>query len=114
MPATLGWSVIAVAAVYLRGVSSGGLGPSSTTARQRLLAILGFVATLGLIFLGGIWPSVYTLVAIPALPAPFIFAAAIVRPTLTARSPRLRIYLTLCAVASALAWAVQIWWEHRA
>jgi hypothetical protein len=104
---------VVVASVYLWGISNGGLGPASTVARQRLLAVLGFVATAELIFLGGIWPSAITLVAIPALPAPFIFAGTIARPALASGRPKLRIYLTLCVVASALAWAFQIWWELR-
>lgn len=101
---------IVVPPVYLWGISIGGLGPASTAVRQRLLAVLGLVSTAELIFLGGIWPSAITLVALPALPAPFIFASTIVRPALASSRPKLRIYLTLCVVVSALAWAFQIWW----
>ena len=110
----LGEIVIAVSAAYLLGALIGGLGPRNTAPRQRLLAVTGFVATLGLIVLGGIWPSLYTLLAIPALPAPFILAGAIARPTLASSRPKLRVYLTLCVVASVLAWAYQLWWLHRA
>ena len=104
---------VVVASVYLWGISSGGLGPATTVARQRVLAVFGLVATAELIFLGGIWPSAITLVAIPALPAPFIFAGMIARPALTSGRPKLRIYLSLCVIVSALAWAFQIWWELR-
>lgn len=104
-------SVIAVAAVYLWGISSGGLGPASTVVRQRLLAIFGLMATAALIFLGGIWPSIFTLVAIPVIPSLFFFAGTIVRPALASSRPKLRVYLTLCVIASALAWVCQISWE---
>lgn len=102
---------IVLALTYLWGISGGGLGPASTVVRQRSLAILGFMATTALIFLGGIWPGAITLVAIPALPAPFVFAAIVVRPRLASNRPKLRAYMTLCVVASGLAWAFQVWWE---
>ena len=80
----------------------------------RLLSGIGFLATDAGIFLGGIWPSYFTLVAILILPAPFVFAFAAVRPPAVWKRAKLRMYLNLCVVASGLMWVAQLLWELRA
>jgi|SRR5277367_5271566 len=86
--------------------------PSPTTStRVRLLSFTGVVVTAPLIVLGGVWPSYYTILAILAAPAPFLFLALIFRPVLIEKWPRLRFYLLSCVAASALAWAFQLLWN---
>ena len=87
--------------------------PISSPLRFRLLSLAGLSATVALIFLGGIWPSAYTFVAILAIPAPFAFAIILFRPMVISEQPKLRLYLNLCVVASPLAWAFQIWRSLR-
>lgn len=83
------------------------------TIRVRLLSILGLVVTAALVFLGGVWPSAYTPLAIFGIAAPFIFVVALFWPTSIWKRPNLRIYLNACVFASMLCWMLQIWWELR-
>ena len=52
----------------------------------------------------------YTIVAIPAIPAPFVFGALIVYPSLVINWTKTRTYLNACVVASGLCWAAQVIW----
>jgi hypothetical protein len=74
---------------------------TNKAVRTRLISLVGLLVTAAMIYLG-IWPSLYTLIALPLLPCPFIFAAAIVRPALLANSPKLRIYLLACVSVSII------------
>jgi hypothetical protein len=78
--------------------------------RTRLLSLVGLVLVLGLIYLGGIWPSFFTLAAILVLPAAFVFPAAIFRPALLSNSPKLRGYLVWSAAISFLSVAYEVVW----
>jgi ABC-type polysaccharide/polyol phosphate export permease len=81
--------------------------------RLRLLSAVGLVATLALIFIGGIWPSLLTIMAIPAIPAPFLFGVAIFNPGFISGKQYLRAYLNLCVLLSGLAWAAEFFWRFR-
>jgi len=92
------------------------MNPSNPLAKQtnlaaiRLLCFGGAIITAWLVVLGGIWPSLYTLVAIPALPSPLLFLVAVFRPSLIRKHPFLRFYLIACVVAAGLCSLYDIWW----
>jgi hypothetical protein len=116
IPTRLLWPevlVITAAVIYLTVTVISATDSPSMSARARLLAFVGLFVTVALIFLGAIWPSYYTIIAIPFIPAPFVFGVLIFRPGLASKRPRLRAYLTLCVAASALTWAFQLFWDFR-
>lgn len=84
------------------------LNPAYPT-RTRLLSLVGLVVVVALIYLGAIWPSLFTLVAILVLPAAFVFPAAIFRPALLSNS-KLRVYLIGSAGVSVLSLAYELAW----
>jgi hypothetical protein len=101
--------MIAAAVIYLSGIKTlAPDGPSSST-RVRLLAFVGLFATASLVLLGT-RPNLYTIIAIPVIPAPFAFGVLLVRPRRILKWTKMRIYLTVCVIASALSWTVQIIW----
>jgi len=85
---------------------------SSGAVGTRLLCAFGALLTGALVVLGGIWPSVFTLVAILALPAPFMFLFAVFRPTFFRSHRLVRYYLLFCSVAAALCWIDEVVWLH--
>jgi hypothetical protein len=88
---------------------------TSKPVRTRLLSLVGLLVTAATIYLGGVWPSLYTLIAVPILPAPFIFATAIVRPAVLLKSPKLRVYLLVCVCVSVVTLiGDQIWLRFHA
>ena len=91
---------VAVSIDLLRLSTAGGL------RRNSRVAILGFLVTLLLLF--SLASTVLSPFAILALPAPVIFAAAIVRPSVLVRK-ELRIYLVCCMAAGELLW---IWGSY--
>jgi hypothetical protein len=101
--------MIAVAVLYLIGMKSLALDSPINSTRVRLLSIVGILATASGVLLVSM-PSYYTILAIPVIPAPFAFGVLIFRPTLILKWTRLRVYLTVCVVVSALAWATQFVW----
>lgn len=103
--------VVAVCVTYLCGALASPMVSEPASVRFRFLSLAGFLATGALIFLGGIWPSYYTILAIAALPAALVFGVAIFRPMVAWSRPKLRAYLTVCVVAAAISWAFQIYWE---
>jgi|SRR5882672_472790 len=84
------------------------------SAATRLLCLGGALLTASLLCLGGIWPSIFTLVAIAALPSPILFLIAVVRPSFVQTHRFLRYYLVGCAVAAAFGWAAEFWWLSHA
>lgn len=81
--------------------------------RLRVLSMLGFVVTASLVLLGALWPSLYTIIAIPVIPALFVFGVAIFRPLLVGKRRKLHFYLNLSVLVSGVAWAFQMLWELR-
>jgi hypothetical protein len=75
----------------------------------RMLSFVGVLATSSLVLLG-IWPSLYTILAVPVVPAPFAFVFLIFRPSLISKWRRMRLYLTVCVVISAFAWTIDFIW----
>jgi hypothetical protein len=79
-------------------------------ASVRLQSILGFAITSLLVCLGAIWPSLFTIVALAALPSPLMFAVSTCYPKLLERRPGLRLYLLSCVLASLLCWIDEVSW----
>jgi hypothetical protein len=77
---------------------------------SRIGSILGAVAIVPLILLGGVWPSPVTFVALLSLPAFFVFIAAAIRPQILARHQKLRYYTSACVIGSGVCWAFEIAW----
>lgn len=77
-------------------------------SRRRFLALVGWLSTSTLLALG-VRPSIHTLAALVALPAPLLFLAALSRPSLLDRR-WLSGYLTVCGTAAAFSIALQVVW----
>lgn len=97
------------AVIYLVGLNTLKLDSANSWIPVRLMAFVGLLATASLVLLG-VRPSLYTIIAIPALPAPLAFGVLILRPQRILKWPKIRVYLTVCVVASALCWVTQIIW----
>ena len=97
------------AVIYLVGLNRLKLDSANCWTPMRLMAFVGLLATASLVLLG-VRPSLYTIVAIPALPAPFAFGVLVFRPRRILNWQKIRVYLTICVVASALCWVTQIIW----
>jgi hypothetical protein len=76
----------------------------------RLLSLVGLTTTLLCIFLGAIWPSLYTIAALLILPAPFIFIAAIIKTKFFSQSRNVRVYLFFSLGISALCLMDEVSW----
>jgi hypothetical protein len=101
--------MIAAAVIYLSGAKNlRSIGPGMSS-RVRLMAAIGLFSTASLILLG-IRPNLYTIIAIPVIPAPFVFGALIVRPRVVMNWNKTLTYLNACVVASGLSWAAQAIW----
>ena len=70
---------------------------------------LGLVALASLLGLAAIWPSIHTLLALPALPAILVFGAGLLAPGLAGRA-WVRWYGLAAVSLAALAWGVQLVW----
>lgn len=86
---------------------------ASTLIAIRALCLGGALLTASLLYLGGIWPGLFTLAAITALPSPILFLVALARPTFVRNHRFLRYYLVGCSVVAGLAWLVEILWLSR-
>ena len=101
--------MVIAAAIYLGAVKTLAIDAPGRSARVRMLSSVGLFVT-GCTVLLGSMPSLYTIIAIPLVPAPFAFGALIYKPGLISQWKRFRIYLTISVVISALAWTTQIVW----
>jgi hypothetical protein len=72
----------------------------------RALLLFGLLVTAAEVALAAIWPSLFTIAGIVILPAPFLFAWGIVRPTFIKAKRLVRLYLI---VASVLALGSLLW-----
>lgn len=63
-----------------------------------------------LLLLGFVWPSIFTLIALLALPSPILFLFGVAKPQFVDSRPLLRKYLIGCAAVSVLSWAAEIVW----
>ena len=77
----------------------------------RLLCLVGAVFTASIILLA-LWPGLFTFVAIPVLPAPFLFLAGVIYPALIHKRG-LRFYLVGSLVIVTLSWIYEFWWLHH-
>ena len=87
--------LIVGAFVYVTGILSTPLDAPAKPVRVRLLSLVGFLVVGALIFLGAAWPSIYSIIAAPTIPALIVLAAVIVRPRLLERRRILRAYLVI-------------------
>jgi len=101
--------MIAVPLLYLIGTKFLALTSPISSTRVRLLSFVGFLGTASVVLLGTM-PSLYTIIAIPMIAAPFSFGVLIFRPNFIAKWTGWRVYLTVCVVISALAWTIQFNW----
>jgi hypothetical protein len=101
--------MIAAAVIYLSGIKNLRSDDAGTSNRTRLIAAIGLFSTASLVLLG-MRPNLYTIIAIPVIPAPFLFGALIVRPHRILDWTKTRIYLNACVAASALCWTTQAIW----
>jgi hypothetical protein len=83
---------------------------SHNSIRIRLLSLGGLLVTTSMILLGAVWPSYYTIVAIPVIPAPFAFGALIYQPGLASKWPKMCIYLAACVAVAAFSWLTEFIW----
>ena len=83
---------------------------SRNAVRSRLLYLGGALLTSTLLFLGFIWPSIFTFVALLAAPSPVFFLIGVINPRFIQSQPLLRKYLIGCVCAAILSWAVEVVW----
>jgi hypothetical protein len=93
---------------------------ASTTAADkkgqvgiRLIYIAGMLICASLLYLGGIWPSLFTIFALIALPSPILFLIGAVHPGLIKRRRFLKFYLAACCIIAGLSWLIEIWWSNK-
>lgn len=102
---------ILLSVVYVWGTLGSKAKWNERLRRFRLLDGAGFVATCFAIFLGAIWPSLSTIVAILVLPAAVLLLVAIIRPAIVSARPLVRKYVIAAVAVSGLLWIVQACWE---
>jgi hypothetical protein len=78
--------------------------------RVRLLYIVGALVTTALIFLGALLPTLFSIFALLAIPAPGIFVIAAIKPEVLAELRMVRVYLWICVALSIGSWVAQISW----
>jgi hypothetical protein len=81
------------------------------SVQTRLLSLMGIIVCAFGIALG-LWPSIYTIVALLMLPSPFIFIWVVFQPSILARWPKLRFYLIASVALSVLAWTSEYAWLY--
>lgn len=69
--------------------------------RTRVEVVAGFFVTLAMVFLGLMWPSLLSVVALAIAPAPLLFIGAMLKRDLITRHG-LRAYLRIAVYASIL------------
>jgi hypothetical protein len=57
-----------------------------------------------LIVLGAAWPSFFTIAAIAVLPAFFVCAVGVFKPSIADKSKALNVYLAFAALTSVVSW----------
>lgn len=78
--------------------------------RTRLLYIAGALITTALVILGALWPTLFSVFALLAIPAPGIFVIATVKPQVLTDMRIVRFYLWVCVILSIGSWGVEILW----
>jgi len=71
---------------------------------------MGALLTTALIFLGASWPSLFSIFALLAIPAPGIFVIAAVKPQILTDMRIVRFYLWACVILSIGSWVAEILW----
>jgi hypothetical protein len=83
---------------------------SGNSLQVRLLSLGGLLITAAMILLGGIYPSYFTIIAIPVIPAPIAFGALIFRPELASKWHKTGIYLVVSILVSLACWLTELAW----
>lgn len=78
--------------------------------RIRLLYVVGAILTTALIVLGALWPTLFSIFALLAIPAPGIFIIAAVKPHILTDMRVVRFYLWACVILSIGSWVAEILW----
>jgi hypothetical protein len=68
--------------------------------QTRALCLIGLIVSSAFMILGGIWPSLFTLLAIPFIPTPLVYFAGVFWPNFIYQRPQLKFYLVLSALIS--------------
>jgi hypothetical protein len=76
----------------------------------RLTFVAGLLVTLALVGLGAIWPTLFSLFALVALPSPIIFLVGVFKPRIITDRPKIRVYLWICIALSVVSWTWEIAW----
>ena len=77
---------------------------------MRLLNGLETVVIAAAVFLGVIWPSIYTLIGLVILPSGIMAAIGVLRPAFLAKRRRAQKYVHACAALSLLAIVSEAVW----
>ena len=78
--------------------------------RVRGWSLAGALLISTVIWLGVIWPSIFTLVALFIAPAPFLFLTGVFWPRFYEGKTRIRPYLRVCLLLSAACWLLELGW----
>src|SRR5579859_2859895 len=93
---------------FLRNITLTYLFDHKKPIRVRGFCFLGFIICCCLLFLGGIWPSLFTLVGILVVPAPFLFLVGVFSPKFICRHQHLQFYLVLASVLSIVCVSAEV------
>ena len=83
-------------------------GPSTTWIRA--FAVFGALVTGALLYLGAIWPSVFTIAALIAIPSPILFALTVIWPGTLWKRRLVRWYLLGCSATAVISFSVESIW----
>src|SRR5215469_7002021 len=84
--------MVALAVIYLTSTKWLASSDPPVMSRVRVMAIVGLLSSASLVLLGT-RPNLFTIVAIPVIPAPFLFAALILSPRRITDWAKTRVYL---------------------
>lgn len=88
------------------------LGRTATPWKERTSAFMTLLCLLPLMLFGAAWPSLYTVLALLALPALLGCVPILIWPDLLRRVP-VRVYGLVAMSCAVTATAIQIWWIAR-
>lgn len=79
------------------------------TRRVRVAGVAAVISLVPLMVLGFAWPSIFTILALIAVPAVALWAVTVVSPRVLERRARRR-YAVACVVVAVLSLASEVWW----
>lgn len=78
--------------------------------RVRGWSVAGAVLISTVLWLGIIWPSIFTIVALLIAPALFLFLTGVFWPRFYEGNSRVRLYLRVCLLLAAACWGLELGW----